>query len=75
MSRRTGTTEKPGTAMVLMWLSRLCAAFLVACAVLIAGFAPYSSSMLDVLRIAAILLLGAGAAWLFGLLMLRLKRP
>lgn len=54
------TYPTPGGLMILRWLCRLGVAFLLVCAALIAGFAPYSSDMAGVLQVSGVLLLGAG---------------
>lgn len=55
---------RPSPVMVVRWLCRIGLAFLFACAVLIAGFAPYTGAMGEVLQVSALLLLGAAACGL-----------
>lgn len=55
---------RPGAIVVMRWLCRMAIAFLVVSAVLIAGFAPYSSDMGAILLVSGILLLGALSGYL-----------
>lgn len=55
---------RPTPVMIVRWLCRMALAFLLACAGLIAGFAPYTSDMSEVLGVSGMLLLAAAACGL-----------
>jgi hypothetical protein len=65
----TGAATPPpriDAVTALYWLTKLLVAFFLTSAVLIAGFAPYTANMYEVLKVSGILLLGAGASALLG---------
>jgi hypothetical protein len=61
-------------AQAIMWLTRLVAAFLIVAAVLIAGYAPYTPNMYEILGIAGLLLVAAALTWGLGVLLQRISR-
>lgn len=66
---------RPTPLMIVRWLCRIALAFQIACAGLIAGFAPYASEMGEVLTVSLVLLLGAGACGLADHLLGRRQSP